>query len=121
MLEVLWPVALAAGVPSAVCSFLVWWFQYKIKRRDEARDKAEAEREAAREAKEKAREELDVLMLRSFSAQSVLSEATAEAVQRIPDAHCNGEMKKALEYAKEVKKDRREFLERQGIHALYED
>lgn len=121
MLEVLWPYLMAAGVPSAVCGFLVWWSQYKIQRRDKQRDAAEAAREAAREAKEKAREELDVLMIRSIAAQSALSEATARAVQRIPDAHCNGDMSKALEYAQEVKHDRREFLERQGIHALHDD
>lgn len=120
MLNVLWTGVLAA-IPSAIVGFLVWNWQRKITRRDQARDQAEAEREAVREAKEKAREELDVLMIRSLSAQSALSEATALAVQRIPEAHCNGDMTKALAYAKEVKKDRREFLERQGIHALHDD
>lgn len=121
MLEVLWPYLLAAGVPTAVCTFLVWLSQYKIQRRDKQRDEAEAEREKAREEREKAREEHDLLVIRSLAAQSALSEATARAVQRIPEFKCNGDMTKALAYAQEVKHDRREFLERQGIHALHED
>ena len=57
MREVLWA-GLLGAIPSAVVGCLVWKWQRKITRRDEARDKAEAEREAAREEKEKAREEL---------------------------------------------------------------
>lgn len=121
MSEVLAAVLAEAGVLSGLFGFIIWNWQRKITRRDEARDKAEAEREKVREEREKAREELDVLMIRSLAAQSALSEATARAVQRIPDAHCNGDMTRALEYAQEVKHDRREFLERQGIHALHED
>ena len=120
MVEVLWAGFLGA-VPSAVVGCLVWRWQRKITRRDEARDKAEEEREKAREEREKAREELDVLMIRSLAAQSALSEATARAVQRIPEFKCNGDMTKALEYAQEVKHDRRAFLDRQGIRALHED
>lgn len=121
MPEVLAAVLAEAGVLSGLFGFFIWNWQRKITRRDEARDKAEADRVKAQEEKEKAREELDVLIIRSLAAQSALSEATALAVQRIPDCHCNGDMTKALAYAKEVKKDRREFLERQGIHALHED
>lgn len=121
MPEVLKAILLEAGLLSMLFGFIFWNWQRKITRRDEARDKAEAEREKAREEREKAREEHDILIIRSLAAQSALSEATARAVQRIPDAHCNGDMTKALEYAQEVKHDRREFLERQGIHALHED
>lgn len=121
MPEVLTAVLFEAGLLSMLFGFIIWNWQRKITRRDEARDKAEAEREKVREEREKAREELDVLMIRSLAAQSALSEATARAVQRIPDAHCNGDMTRALEYAQEVKHDRREFLERQGIRALHED
>lgn len=50
-----------------------------------------------------------------------LSEATARAVQRIPDAHCNGDMHKALEYAGRVKHAQKELLMGLGIHALHDD
>ena len=121
MPEVLAAVLAEAGVLSGLFGFFIWNWQRKITRRDEARDKAEADRVKAQEEKEKAREELDLNIVRSLSALFALSEATARAVQRIPQCHCNGDMTKALEYSKEVKHDQREFLEKQGIHALHED
>ena len=48
-------------------------------------------------------------------ASNSLGEATARAVQRIPDAHCNGDMEAALEEEERVKKDIQLFLTRQGI------
>ena len=47
-----------------------------------------------------------------------LAEATAVAVQRIPDAHCNGDMHAALEYATSVKHKQKDFLTKQGVDAL---
>ena len=49
-----------------------------------------------------------------------LGEATARAVQRIPDAHCNGDMHAALDYAAKVKHEQKDFLTRQGIESIYE-
>ena len=121
MPEVLVAVLAEAGVLSGLFGFFIWNWQRKITRRDEKRDQAEAERAKALEDKEKAREELDVNIMRSLSALFALSEATAKAVQRIPDAHCNGDMTGALDYSKKVKREQREFLEKQGIHALHED
>ena len=40
-------------------------------------------------------------------------------MQRIPDAHCNGDMKAALEYARKIKHEQKDFLTEQGIQALY--
>lgn len=110
-----------AGVLSGLFGFFIWNWQRKITRQDKARDEAEAARAKAQEDKEQAREELDINIMRSLSALFALSEATAKAVQRIPDCHCNGDMTGALEYSKKVKHDQREFLEKQGIHALHED
>ena len=45
-------------------------------------------------------------------------EATARAVQRIPDAHCNGDMHAALDYAAKIKHAQKDFLTSQGIHAI---
>ena len=59
-------------------------------------------------------------MIKGTSAAIALGEATARAVQRIPDAHCNGDMHAALEYATKVKHEQKDFLTKQGIHALYE-
>ena len=49
------------------------------------------------ENKEKARQRYEVYMIKGIMASNSLSEATARAVQRIPDAHCNGDMEAALE------------------------
>lgn len=121
MTEVFVAVLAEASVLSSLFGLFIWNWQRKITRRDKARDEAEAARAKAQEEKEKAREELDLNMVRSFSGLFAVVEAIAEGVQRIPDAHCNGEMTKALEYSKKVKHDLRGFLEKQGIHALHED
>ena len=72
-----------------------------------------------REKKEKIREEQEYLLVKSIGAAIALGEATAEAVARIPDAHCNGDMHSALEYARKVKHDQKEFLTKHCIEAIY--
>ncbi len=46
------------------------------------------ELQEARE-KERARQKYEVYMIKGIMASNTLSEATARAVQRIPDAHCS--------------------------------
>ena len=96
------------GIPTAITAFCSWVLQRRITRREAAQDKREA-----------ARERNEVLLIKSISAAIALSEATAEAVQRIPDAHCNGDMHAALEYARKVKHEQKDFLTEQGVQALY--
>ena len=119
------------GIPTAITGFFFWLFQRSIQRRDKVRDAAEdmrrraAEREAAERQKkleehEAAREKLEFSMVQGTWAAIALSEATAKAVQRIPDAKCNGDMHAALEYAHKVKSAQKDFLAEQGIHALFE-
>lgn len=96
------------GIPTAITAFCSWVLQRRITRREAAQDRRDA-----------AREKNEVLMIRSIGAAIALSEATAEAVQRIPDAHCNGDMHAALEYAKKVKHEQKDFLTEQGVQALY--
>ena len=57
-------------------------------------------------------------MINSVNACMSLSEATARAVQRIPDAHCNGDMHAALEYVTNVKHRQKEFLTKQGVEHI---
>ncbi|WP_417176215.1 hypothetical protein [Anaerotignum sp.] len=47
-----------------------------------------------------------------------LGEATARAVQRIPDAKCNGDMHKALEYAEAVKHQQKEYLHQKAVENI---
>lgn len=65
--------------------------------------------------KENARKDFEIHMIKGIMASVSLSEATARAVQRIPDANCNGDMTSALEDEGQVKKDIQMFLARQGI------
>lgn len=96
------------GLPTAVTAFCFWLLQRRI-----------TKREAAQEERERAREKNEVLIIKGVGAAIALGEATAEAVQRIPDAHCNGDMHAALEYARKVKHEHKEFLTEQSVQALY--
>lgn len=89
----------------------------------EAGQKQEAEENARREAeerREKLREQQELFLVQGVGAAIALGEATAKAVQRIPDAHCNGDMHAALDYAAKVKHAQKDFLTQQGIEALYD-
>ena len=52
---------------------------------------AEAARREAEAEQQKRQEQLTLLLVLILWASTALGEATARAVQRIPDAHCNGE------------------------------
>ena len=75
--------------------------------------------ERKREAREKNTEKLMLMIMQNGRAAVVLSEATAKAVQRIPDAHCNGDMTAALEKAEAIQKEEQEFLLNQGIEHIF--
>ena len=107
MSDVIWAVILAAGIPSAVVGFLITRMNKKL-------DKREKEKEE----KENARVEREVLLSGLVMATLSLSVATAEAVQRIPDANCNGDMHEALSMAKDAKAKYREFERRQAVKAV---
>ena len=72
------------------------------------------------EEQDEAQKDFFLLMVQSTGAAIALGEATAKAVQRIPDAHCNGDMHDALNYAANIKHKQKDFLTKQGIHALYD-
>ena len=96
------------GLPTAITGLCFWLLQQRI-----------TKREAAQDEREKAREKNEVLIIKGVGAAIALGEATAEAVQRIPDAHCNGDMHAALEYARKVKHEHKEFMTEQSVQALY--
>lgn len=54
-------------------------------------------------------------LIKSVGAAIALGEATARAVQRIPDAKCNGDMHAALEYAEKVKHEQKDFVNEQFV------
>ena len=97
----------AAGIPSAITGIFFSRIQKKIEKRD---------LEAAE--KEKAKEKNELLLIKLAGASLSLGEATAEAVARIPDAHCNGDMHAALDYAKEIKHKHKDLLFEQAVRAI---
>jgi uncharacterized protein YigA (DUF484 family) len=98
----------AMGIPSAICGLLVWWFKRKV----ELRDKHQEERE-------KNLETLMLMMMQTTRANNVLAVATARAVQRIPDAKCNGDMTAALEEAAKLQSAEKDFLVEQGVKHIF--
>lgn len=116
-----WLVLAAIGAPAAVTGFFIRRLEKSLDKGDKEREEEEARREKQRAEQEANREQMELLMVQLSTAAIALGEATAKAVQRIPDAHCNGDMHKALEYATSVKHDQKAFLTKLGIHALFED
>ena len=98
----------AIGIPSAITGFCFWMLEKKIERRQKEQDK-----------KDDARKQNEIIDLKGINAAIALGEATARAVQRIPDAHCNGDMHQALAYAEKIKHEQKDFLTEQGVEAIY--
>lgn len=94
------------GGPSVVLGIIAFCFKRYLARRD---------------AKEEKIERLMLLMLRTGRANNVLSVATAKAVQRIPDAKCNGDMKEALEKAAAIQSEEKDLLMDEGIRHIFGD
>ena len=91
----------AMGIPSAVTALCFGMVERRL------------------EKQEAIREQQEYLMVKGIGAAIALGEATAEAVARIPDAHCNGDMHAALEYARHAKHEQKDFLTKQGLEAIF--
>jgi uncharacterized protein YigA (DUF484 family) len=98
------------GIPTSITGLMIWW----VKRYIDKRDKRAEERE-------KNIEELMLLIVRTSRANNILATATAKAVQRIPDAHCNGDMTSALEMADRIQKEEKDFMFEQGMKHVFGD
>lgn len=116
-----WLFLAALGLPAALTGFFIRRLEKSLDRREEARKEEQKAAEARADAREAKREQLDIAIINSTNAAIALSEATARAVQRIPDAHCNGDMHDALEYAAKMKHEQKTLLTGLGIHALHDD
>ena len=97
----------AMGIPSAIMGLIIW----RLERRIDKREKEQA-------AQEQGQKDLFVLIVQGTNAAIALGEATARAVQRIPDAHGNGNKHDALDYAADSKHEQKDFLTRQGVSSL---
>ena len=101
-------IIVAASIPSALTGFFFWLIEQSIRKR--------AEKEV--DAREQIREKNELCIINCVNASLALGEATARAVQRIPDAHCNGDMHAALDYAQKVKHEQKDFLNEQALKQI---
>lgn len=111
-------IIVAASIPSAITAFCFWLLERKIKLKDE-KDKVERERRQKEiDLRDEQRRQYEMCQLNMIIAATALSEATAKAVQRIPDAHCNGDMTAALDYAEKIKGEQKDFLRKLAIENI---
>ena len=111
--------AIIAGITAVAVGIIDYLSQRKTKMEiKEEMKRNKAERLEHEHNKEQARKEFELCMVRGIMASNSLSEATAKAVQRIPDCHCNGDMTAALEEEEKSKKEIREFLAKQGVENI---
>ena len=113
-------IVVAASIPSAFTGFCFWLIEQNLKKRADNEKEEREERQKQLDEREQIREKNELCIINSVNAAIALGEATARAVQRIPDAHCNGDMHAALEYASKVKHAQKDFLAKQGINSIYE-
>ena len=113
-------IIIAASIPSALTSFCFWLIEQKIQKQSKKLEEEEKTRREAQDKREKLHEQQELFLVQGVNAAIALGEATARAVQRIPDANCNGDMHAALEYAAKVKHEQKDFLTEQGIGALFD-
>lgn len=102
-------IILMFGVPSAITGFGIWL----IKRKLEKNERQYSEKESNLQ-------DLVLMMLQTTMANAVGITAVAKAIQRIPDAHCNGDMTKALEYMKAIQEKEKDFLMDKGVKHIFE-
>ena len=98
------------GVYTAITGFLFWLLKRHIDKKESKRDK-----------REQNIEKFMILMMQTSRATNVLAKATATAVQRIPDAHCNGDMKAAMEEADRIQGEEKDFVMAHGIEHIFEN
>lgn len=102
------------GIPTAitttVLSVIVWLFKKHL-------DKSEK----LRQEREKNLEDLILKMMQSTRASCVCVRAIASAVQRIPDAHCNGDMTRALATMDAAQQDEKQFLIDKGVKFIFDN
>jgi hypothetical protein len=97
------------GIPTTITGLGVWWF----KRRVEASEKKNQEQQANIEA-------LIMMIVQSSKANQIGIQAIARAVQRIPDAQCNGDMTAALAEMEKIQQQEKQFLINKGIKYIFE-
>lgn len=102
-------IILMFSVPSAITGFGIWLIKRKIEKNERQYNE-----------KQNNLQDLVLMMLQTTRANAVGITAVAKAIQRIPDAHCNGDMTKALEYMKTIQEKEKDFLMDKGVKHIFE-
>lgn len=104
-----WAILAAVGLPGAIVAAVVGLFVRRFERRlDEEKEE--------RQKREAARKEYELFQVKMLTAVAALGKANAIALK---NGKCNGETSAALAYLEEVKHDRRDFLNAQGVDHLF--
>ena len=111
-------IIIAMSIPSAITGFCFWLLERKIQKRDDTAKAEREKREAEIDKRYMQRKKYELCQLNMIVATMALAETTAKAVERIPDAHCNGDMHSALEYAQTIKNEQKDFLREQAINNI---
>lgn len=97
---------LTAAIPSLISGVGLYAVTRKLNAHQKDRDK-----------KEKDRLQSEIHMMDTVIATAECTRAIAKAVQRIPDAHCNGDMHAALGEMDEALKKQRKFLRAKAVES----
>lgn len=97
------------GIPSSITGLGVWWFKKKVE-----------ETEKKSQEQQKNMEDLIMMIIQSSKANQIGITAIARAVQRIPDANCNGDMTAALAEMEQIQEQEKKFLMDKGIKYIFE-
>lgn len=104
MIKISYIYLILAAVPSCFTGFCFWLLEKKI-----------AKKEQRQEEREKVREQNELLLVKSVGAAIALGEASAIALK---NGHTNGETEAALEYARQIKHEQKDFLYAQGVKSI---
>ncbi len=97
---------LCALIPSVVSGLGLWAIEKSMNKRE---NKA-AQQDANHIKNEK-------FILKTLIATAEATEAIAKAIQRVPDAHCNGDMKAAIAKVDKALSEQRSFLQEKAAEA----
>ena len=114
-------IVVLAALPTGAVTLGVYFIQRSIEKRDKKQESERQARQQEVDRRDQQRQDNEFMTLKCVMASLDLAEATAKAVQRIPDAHCNGDMTQALEKAAKVRQQQEEFVERAGISSIYQN
>jgi hypothetical protein len=97
---------LCAVIPSVVSGVCLFIIERKMAKRHDETEKHEADHVKN-----------ETHIIKTLIATAEGTEAIAKAIQRVPDAHCNGDMKAAILKVEKALDEQRSFLQEKAVEA----